>query len=448
MDATRALLDALMGPNRNEKGAKTSASGQPDWEDKTICKHFLVGFCPHELFGSVAKRNLTPCSKIHSEVMKTQFEEHPDVTKYRVEYEEDFLGVLEKIATECDQYIRRERPKCRPRGGKNVQLPSGVQQKVDELEKRYAELIRSAEKSADEDSSLALSQAQMKQALAVKEELESTKQGYGAEFPGEDVCDICGVRYPCGAGWEGHDFRSHMRGKTHDGYERVRQKIAELRDRKKEWEKLRESEKEWFKARRKAHEKEAEKERAKEKDKERERQRERDRERERERVERERIEREREKDRRNREDKERERAKGKDRERSRHKDRGGRDRERDADRDKASKVKDARDSKDTRDSKGRERDKGKEKRGGGGGGSPSHERSRSPRKAAAVAGAAAEEEDVVLEIQDEDIPRFWATLGTMPADERAEAMSALSTASSERLERWLEARIAARKGQD
>eukprot|EP00971_Amphidinium_carterae_P114601 2270549-Amphidinium_carterae.1 len=43
MDATRALLDALMGPNRNEKGAKTSASGQPDWEDKTICKHFLVG---------------------------------------------------------------------------------------------------------------------------------------------------------------------------------------------------------------------------------------------------------------------------------------------------------------------------------------------------------------------------------------------------------------------
>mmetsp|Transcript_35953 Transcript_35953/g.84209 ORF Transcript_35953/g.84209 Transcript_35953/m.84209 type:complete len:428 (-) Transcript_35953:48-1331(-) len=427
MDETRALLDALMGPNRNQEKTKAGPKGEPDWVDRSVCKNFLVGFCPHDWFGSMAKRQLKPCTKIHSDFMKSQFEEHPDSAKYRVEYEEEFLAYLERIASECDQYIKRERPKCRPRGGKTVPLPASVQAKVEELEKRYADLIKSAEKSADEDSSLALSQAQMKQALAVKEELESKKQGYTSEFPGEDVCDICGVRYPCGAGWEGHDFSSHMRGKTHDGYAKIRQKIAELRGKKKEWEKTREEERDWFKARKRAQEKEADKERSKEKERERERQREREREKDKERAEKERLEREREKERRHREERERTKAREKerDRDRPRHKDKDrtrDRDKDRDADRDRSSKAKE----------KSRDKDN-------------ASERSRSPRKQQA---ADQEEDEVVLEVAEEDLPQFWATLGNMPADERADAMRALSAASSERLERWLEARIAARKGSD
>ena len=44
---------------------------------------------------------------------------------------------------------------CSRAGGMGASwISAEVQQKVEELEKRYAELIRSAEKSADEDSSL------------------------------------------------------------------------------------------------------------------------------------------------------------------------------------------------------------------------------------------------------------------------------------------------------
>merc|ERR1719265_2051644 len=122
MDETRALLDALMGPNRNRKDSAAS-KGVPDFEDKTVRKYFLVGFCPHDWF-TMAKRQLKPCTKIHSEIMRDQFEMHPDVGKYRSVYEEEFLAYLEKIAADCDAYIVRERPKCRQRGSKVVRLPA------------------------------------------------------------------------------------------------------------------------------------------------------------------------------------------------------------------------------------------------------------------------------------------------------------------------------------
>ena len=45
MDYARKLLDELMGPNRNgdQKIFKKY------WDDD-VCKHFLVDFCPHDLF--------------------------------------------------------------------------------------------------------------------------------------------------------------------------------------------------------------------------------------------------------------------------------------------------------------------------------------------------------------------------------------------------------------
>lgn len=163
MDETRALLDALMGPNRNLKAA--AGSGGTDFADKTICKNFLVGFCPHDWF-TLAKRQLKPCAKVHSEMMRTLFEGHADSAKYRIEYEEEFLSYLERIASECDQYIARERPKCRPKGTKAVRLPPEVQTRLEEKEKTYAELIKKAEAMAEESSlskSQATEDAEMKQ---------------------------------------------------------------------------------------------------------------------------------------------------------------------------------------------------------------------------------------------------------------------------------------------
>merc|ERR1712025_608297 len=72
-------------------------------------------------------------------------------------------------------------------------------------------------------------------ALIVKSDLDALKAKYIMEFAGEGICEVCGVKYPMGDA--AHDKTSHYRGKTHEGFVQIRAKIAELRGRKKQWEK-------------------------------------------------------------------------------------------------------------------------------------------------------------------------------------------------------------------
>merc|ERR1719188_96842 len=188
MDETRALLDALMGPHRNVK-KETANTGPPDFTERTICKRFLVGFCPHDWF-SMSKRQLAPCQKIHSDLMRERFRSHPEVEKYTAWYEEDFLAYLQPIARECDSFILRERTKCRPKatGSKVVRMPNEIKDKCDELEKQYGDLVKNSEEAAD--TSLTQSKELMGQAMVLKEELDSMKARYMVEFQGEDICEV------------------------------------------------------------------------------------------------------------------------------------------------------------------------------------------------------------------------------------------------------------------
>jgi len=77
----------------------------------------------------------------------------------------------------------------------------------------------------------------------VKEELDGIKHKYTSEFEGEDICEVCGVKYPLGGAGAGswHDKESHKKGKTHQGYAQIRAKIDELLSRRKEWERYRDA---------------------------------------------------------------------------------------------------------------------------------------------------------------------------------------------------------------
>ena len=44
MDSQRALLDSLMGVNRNHDRAEDQVT---DYRDERVCKFFLVGMCPN-----------------------------------------------------------------------------------------------------------------------------------------------------------------------------------------------------------------------------------------------------------------------------------------------------------------------------------------------------------------------------------------------------------------
>merc|ERR1712083_88402 len=121
----------------------------------------------------------------------------------------------EEIVRECDAYIAREKAKCRPKEEGKVKMPREAQAKCEQLEKKYAELVRTSEKVADE--SLSESKELMNRAIDIKEELETLKNKHRVEYRGEAICDICGVKYPLGMAGAalGHDETSHWRGKAH-----------------------------------------------------------------------------------------------------------------------------------------------------------------------------------------------------------------------------------------
>ena len=138
MDEQRALLDQLMGVNRNLDRAKEEIK---DYRDKRVCKFFLLGVCPHgrcknplsslslfcflrslivfvsnfffpvcigllDMFVNT-KMDDGPCSLIHSEEMKEKFEKDGDVEMYDDLIERDFSN----RCADLDRTIRR----CRAR---------------------------------------------------------------------------------------------------------------------------------------------------------------------------------------------------------------------------------------------------------------------------------------------------------------------------------------------
>jgi hypothetical protein len=71
---------------------------------KKVCKHSLIGFCPHDLFVNT-KADLGPCNKIHDEGLKNQYEKSSRFG--RLGYEDDYERFLRSLLNDVERKIRR-----------------------------------------------------------------------------------------------------------------------------------------------------------------------------------------------------------------------------------------------------------------------------------------------------------------------------------------------------
>ncbi|GMH11410.1 hypothetical protein Nepgr_013251 [Nepenthes gracilis] len=101
MDAIRKQLDVLMGANRNGDVKEVNRK----YYDRDICRLFLSGLCPHELF-QLTKMDMGPCPKVHSLQLRKEYEEAK--AKGGVDnYDRDLEDVIDKLIVECDRKISR-----------------------------------------------------------------------------------------------------------------------------------------------------------------------------------------------------------------------------------------------------------------------------------------------------------------------------------------------------
>jgi hypothetical protein len=148
LQSNAALLDELMGKYRNvAPGANVS---QVHFEDEDVCKHFLVSFCPHELFVNT-RADLGPCLKSHDEALKLKYQKS---SRYgRLGYEEDFERFLRNMLSDVDRKIRRgqERLKLTQNGDAPQKTPLQMkQERVEQLREQINTMIKQAEAMGEE----------------------------------------------------------------------------------------------------------------------------------------------------------------------------------------------------------------------------------------------------------------------------------------------------------
>ncbi|KAK4095981.1 LUC7-domain-containing protein [Parathielavia hyrcaniae] len=94
----RKLLEQLMG------GGMASRSAQLPLTDPKVCRSYLVGTCPHDLFTNT-KADLGACPRVHSEALKAEYESLPEPDKKKLGFEHDYMRDLQGRIEACNRNI-------------------------------------------------------------------------------------------------------------------------------------------------------------------------------------------------------------------------------------------------------------------------------------------------------------------------------------------------------
>lgn len=240
MNKARAMLDALMGPQRDQKKDENAE----DWKDKSICKGFLVGFCPFDKSVVGGKRSMDPCDKIHSEVIREKFDAHKDGqdgSELRNKYEEYSIRDLEFAIQEAEAYGRREVERLR-KEPRSKALTADVNQKISQMKRESLQLEKKA--NALDDCDARKKEELMKQSREVedeakkyeKEEEEKVKANFRPL-----ACEVCGTAYVSN---EEGEYEAHLKYKVHESYTEIHARLKELKDKKAERDRIAKEKKE------------------------------------------------------------------------------------------------------------------------------------------------------------------------------------------------------------
>ena len=233
MEGLRKALDNLMGKNRNLP-INEQIMRKKHFDDPDVCKFFLIGFCPHELFMHVKSSNIGECHYRHDQQFKISFENDPNREYYQTKYEETLISFLESITSEVDLKMKR----CLER----IEAPvpdqvvnKEIQEEIEQLDQQITEKIKQAEHFG-EVGMIDESEKLMKEIEQIKVQrnvLTNTKE-YPAIYKDRQmkVCEICGALQS--AQDNEKRIQTHKEGKIHSAYLKIRQYLDLLRKKRME----------------------------------------------------------------------------------------------------------------------------------------------------------------------------------------------------------------------
>ncbi|XP_064391711.1 luc7-like protein 3 isoform X2 [Halichondria panicea] len=232
-----SLLDQLMGAHRN---AVPGDNVKPlQYTDQEVCKYYLCGFCPCDLFTNT-RADMGTCPDIHDQKLKNDYDSSGRKGDYG--YESKFQHHLEDIIRDLDKRI------CRGRARLDRSVTAKIQGDEEVSSERLIRLnarihsilvdleVLGADGRVDE----------ARDVMATLEKLEKErdterrsllcwgpKMVAGYELDSNDfhekmeMCDVCGSFLVIGDTQGRVD--AHLLGKQHIGYARIRATITQLK---------------------------------------------------------------------------------------------------------------------------------------------------------------------------------------------------------------------------
>ncbi|KAH9576634.1 hypothetical protein CY35_01G172900 [Sphagnum magellanicum] len=227
----KALLDELMGKDR-DLPFDQKKKNKLRFDDPEVCHYHLVAFCPHDLFPNT-KSDLGPCEKIHDDSLRADFLNSNKVQQYEAE----FLGYLERLIADLERKIKRSHERLE----KEMPLTDHARTNSDRISAIAMEvqsLLKQAEREG-EDGLVDQAQATMAKVEIMNKEKDQLVRAVMPEFGNilekekrMQVCEVCGAMQ-ASTDTEKR-LASHLEGKQHLGYYRVRQTAEQLRKKKED----------------------------------------------------------------------------------------------------------------------------------------------------------------------------------------------------------------------
>lgn len=231
----KKLLEQLMGKeshyNRYNDGSRnkyhhTNSRGDLGLYDPKICKAYLVGDCPYDLFQGT-KQSIGRCPQIHLAKYKLQYERERKHGHKYPDFEREYVMILSKFINECNGQIKIALKKLEHTPEERAKIQE-VTKEIDVIDKRIGLmmqeidiLIKHNQVSRALKRSLVLEQLQERR-VSVAKKIKFITENVGQSAQQKlQVCEVCGA-YLSRLDTD-RRLADHFLGKIHLGYVKMRE---------------------------------------------------------------------------------------------------------------------------------------------------------------------------------------------------------------------------------
>ncbi|KOS16136.1 small nuclear ribonucleoprotein [Malassezia pachydermatis] len=220
-EVQRIALERLMGPEM-----MGSAEKDVHFTDPKVCRNFLCGTCPHDLFSNT-KMDLGPCPRSHLPRYKELYDAALERGEVFPQIVSEFQRNIHMFVTDIDRKIAANKRRL-AQTPEEMERFNAMMRDINEVEEAIiaatTEMESLGEQGRVEESLKELEKVEaLKSERAEKEkELQTLQENSGASGHQKlRVCDICGAYLSILD--SDRRLADHFSGKMHMGYQRLRE---------------------------------------------------------------------------------------------------------------------------------------------------------------------------------------------------------------------------------